>query len=259
MSQTRNNIPGGYIIIIDAIDEETNLAIYIVIKAEPHQVLLYDNSTGISKIELLDRVFLSPSQKLFKLAILFENQLLQDEASANENYGCFLFDDQFRTDGHPAEYFYKDFLGFSVGKNAKIQSKLFFDKTETFLLDNVPDYETKNELLTVLKTQFTADQNETITPSIFNNNFLPEPLRNLYTEQIIPSLAPSFVKDQTLLRSKLHNKKIVFPNNIKISGPDELFDQHVEVISDDDLQNLDSLDGQYTILKIMGKPFQHDE
>lgn len=259
-SQKRNSIPGGYFIFMDAFDENTNLAVYIVIKAEPHKVLLYKNEAGISKIELLDKVFLSPSQKLFKIAILFEKSIPLERSPiiANTHFGCFLFDDQFRTDGHPAEYFYKDFLGFSVGNNAKIQSKRFYDKTEQFIIENVADYDMKNDLLNSVKLQFNIDQNSILTPSIFAGNVLPENLRDLYTSQIIPNLPSTFVKDSTLIKSQLTKKKVLFPHNIKITGPNDEFDDHVQMFDGSNAEDLDINNPEYTIIRIKGRPFENE-
>ena len=68
---------------------------------------------------------------------------------------AYLFDDQFRADSKPAEYFYKEFLGFSVDQNSKIQSSRFFEKTAGFIKDNFENYELQNNLLKALSLEFT--------------------------------------------------------------------------------------------------------
>ena len=147
-SQKRTNIPGGYIILLDALDEEKS--IYIIIKAEPHQAL--QRVDVQSQISLLKSVFLSPSQKLYKIGILCE-RLDPSGENPSDRFECWLFDDQFRAESHPAEYFYKDFLGFTIGNNAKIQSQRFYDKTEGFIIDSFDDFQVKSNF-SVLKQKF---------------------------------------------------------------------------------------------------------
>jgi len=257
-NQKRSTIPGGYLIIIDAFNSLSNLSLYIVIKAELHQALKYKRVNGQSQIELLDQVFLSPSQKLYKIGILFEkNNAVQDP---NSRFGSFIFDDQFRTDGHPAEYFYKDFLGFSVDANSKIQSKRFYDKTESFIKSNIDDLPVKQDLLRVLKTEFTLNTNAIITPSQFATSYFADvDIRDSYVSEVASELPASIVKDRALIEMRLSKKKIDFPDNINISGPDSNFDTHVSFIqSDEDLENLNPSDTTYTIVKINGKPFSNE-
>ena len=113
-NQKRTSIPGGYLLIMDCIDNEAELPVCIVIKAEPHEALQFTNVGGHSQVSLLKQVFLSPSQKLYKIGILYAKSAIEND-NKNDQYGCFLYDDQFRAESHPAEYFYKDFLGFTIG------------------------------------------------------------------------------------------------------------------------------------------------
>ena len=121
-SQRRVSIPGGYLLIMDCLDNDTNLPVVIVIKAEPHEALRLSINSGHTQVNVLTKVFLSPSQKLYKIGIIYQKTGDETE-NINDRYGCFLYDDQFRADTNPAEYFYKDFLGFTVGNNSKIQSQ----------------------------------------------------------------------------------------------------------------------------------------
>lgn len=252
-SQKRTSIPGGYLIIIEGKEVNTNLARYIVIKAELHEALHQVKIDGVTSLEVLDQIFLSPSQKLYKIGALYE---IEGGDNNIENFGCFIFDDQFRADGSPAEYFYKDFLGFSVGNNAKIQSRRFYDKTEDFIKSKITDQTTKYDLLKVLKLEFTTNQNSLITPSEFARTFMPSECIDSYLYEVVGELPPSFPKEEVLIKSRLRKKKIDFPSNINIIGPDENFDDNVDFIVDNEaLKRLNAQDGNYTIIKIAGKPF----
>ncbi|MBD0332780.1 MAG: nucleoid-associated protein [Chitinophagaceae bacterium] len=254
-SQKRLNIPGGYLLVMDCLDEISETSIYIIIKAEPHEALR--RIDGQSQISLIDKVFLSPTQKLFKIGIVYEKENPLSE-QPNDRYGCFLYDDQFRLASHPAEYFYKDFLGFSVGTNRKIQSQRFFDKTERFIRENIVDIDQKVEMLRALRIEFTANQNDTVSPSQFSQTYLPAELRGQYMDEIGHELPIAIVKDTTLIKNKLNKRRIDFPNNIYIIGPAEGFDDLVHIIQADELGEIDLQDSNTTLIKIVGKPFSDE-
>ncbi|TAH00307.1 MAG: hypothetical protein EAZ15_09425 [Sphingobacteriales bacterium] len=259
-SQRRVSIPGGYLLIMDCLDNDTNFPVIIVIKAEPHEALQFSINGGHTQVNVLRKVFLSPSQKLYKIGIIYKKT--EDESeNVNEQFGSFLYDDQFRTDTHPAEYFYKDFLGLTVGNNSKIQSQRFYDKTKNFVMANVEDFEVKTSLVSALKNEFTINQNDTINPLNFANTYIPTKngLRDLYIGDICQELPLSIVKDDSLLKTRLTKRKIDFPSNINLSGPEEGFDNRVEIINQDSITTLDADNPEYTIIKIMGKPYSSNE
>jgi hypothetical protein len=256
-SQRRASIPGGYLIVIDATVPPKNTAIYIFIKAELHEALKFNKDGSKSQIELLENVFLSPSQKLYKIGILAERKTQGKEP--NEKFQCFVYDHQFRMDGSPAEYFYKDFLSFSVDRNSKIQTKRFYERTEAFIKENIDDFITKQDLLNALKVEVKTNVNSLITPSEFGQRYFSEEIQDKYSDDVVRELPSSFVKDVVLIETKLNKKKIDFPDNINISGPDEGFDSRVSIIqSDEEVEQLNSKDSTYTIIKISGKPFSNE-
>ena len=259
--QRKTSIPGGYLIIMNCTDDETNLPVQIVIKAEPHEALQFSNIDGHSQLNVLQKVFLSPSQKLYKIGIIYAktDEVLEN---LNDQFGCFLYDDQFRTDTHPAEYFYKDFLGLSVGENAKIQSQRFYDKTEKFILSNIVDTETKANLLSVLKTEFSTNENPTVNPLNFANTNIPiaNGLRDSYIGDVCQELPFSIVKDSILIKTRLSKRKIDFPSQINVMGPEDNFDNKVVIIDNlDELNALEIDNPEYTIIKIIGRPYSSNE
>lgn len=260
-SQRRISIPGGYLLILDCLDNEGNFPVVIVIKAEPHEALQFSINGGHTQVNVLEKVFLSPSQKLYKIGIIYRRSDVETE-NVNGQYGCFLYDDQFRADNHPAEYFYKNFLGFTVGNNAKIQSLRFYDKTKSFVLSNIHDLEVKTSLMSALKNEFTINQNDTVSPIDFANTYIPTQngLRDSYIADVCQELPFAIIKNYSLIRSKLAKRKIDFPSNINLSGPEEGFDDRVEIINDPDaIQNLEADNSSYTIVKILGKPYSTNE
>lgn len=250
LSQTRNSIPGGKLIIIDAMDKTTKHEVVIVIKAELHEAF-QQNKTSL---ELLDNIFLSPSQKLFKIGILYAKN---KSRAVTEKYGCFIVDDQFRADSQPAEYFYKAFLGFTIGSNSKIQSKRFYDKTQKFIKENYEDTEASIDLVKALKFEFSLNNEKTVTPVDFAKKyFRKQEIRDNYISEVANELPGTIVKDSTLLENLLNSRKLTFPNNIRVVGPEEEFERSVKMIgSKTEFKKLDFTDSTYSIVRIAGKPF----
>lgn len=257
-SQKRKSIPGGYLIIVQAKELDTENSLIISVKAEPHEALQHKSINGQSQVQLLEKVFLSPSQKLYKIGILYEKD--KNEATdLSRKYGCFLFDDQFRSESHPAEYFYKDFLGFSTSENAKIQTQRYYEQTSAFIKRNFVDVEDKLELLSALKVELKTSQSPIITPSNFAQQYISDmDIKDKYNSEIVDELPPSIQKDLTLISTKMSKRKINFPKNINVVGPDQSFDSRVNIVKDQ--QELDSLttNSSYTIVKIEGKPYTNE-
>jgi hypothetical protein len=256
--QTRNNIPGGAFIILDCSYGNNKKGLYVVIKAELHEAIRHSKKAGKSKLQVLKDIFLSPAQRLYKVGIIYERDKDEEEnAVPNNTFGCFLYDEQFRIEGSkPASYFYKDFLGFSVDRNSKIQTKRFFDKAEGFILKSIPTPEEKNTLINILHAELN-NLETTISPSDFGKKFIKnDDIRDLYIQNVVNNLPSTIAKDTVLIEGQLHRKKISFPNSIKISGEIEGFDENVKIIANEaEFKELDYDDEDYTIITIKGKPY----
>ena len=255
-TQNRKKIPGGYFIFLECkFPMGNDKAIYVVIKAEPHQALSKDSFN----IKALDDIFLSPSQKLYKKGIIIEREnVLKDKEFPNNQYGAILMDQQFNPTGnYPAVYFSKDFLGFSADQNAKIQSKKFYEMTSDFIKENIENFEDQMNLLSVLNTTFTVNQESVITLAEFaETNFKNEDIQDEFLNKVGTQLPDTFLKDSTLIKGNLKRKKVNFPDNINVVGPDNVFMEKVTFIrNQDDLAEL-KLSNEFTIVKIQGKPYQ---
>jgi hypothetical protein len=81
--QKTSSIPGGYFILLDGHYGEEESDVVIAIKAEPHEALRHTiDDAGRSRLEMLKSVFLSPSQKLFKIGVLFQHEEIAGDTSA---------------------------------------------------------------------------------------------------------------------------------------------------------------------------------
>jgi hypothetical protein len=72
----------------------------------------------------------------------------------------------------------------------------------------------------------------------------------------VPYLPVTVQKDTTLIKNKLDKKRVEFPNNVIISGPERTFEYSVQIVnSKDELQEI-NFEDDVTILRIKGKPYQ---
>lgn len=256
-SQGHSNAPGGYLLFLQGSDVNTQKEWYIAIKADPHEALASSLRDGVLTIEVLDKIFLSPSQKLFKIGAIEEVNLELGEV--NQQYNCYLFDDQFGNTDRPAVYFYDTFLGFSIMGNEKIQSMLYYKNTEDFIKKtDLLDTDQKQDALDALRIQFTVNREPTIRPEQFSETYFESvDLQRQYRVEVASKLPTNFLKDRSLINTRLGTKKIDFPSKIKISGPDENFDRNVRIIKrQEQLDALRANNEDITIIVIDGKPYR---
>jgi hypothetical protein len=255
-AQTKNNIPGGSLIFIEAMSN-TFKQWYIAIKAEWNTALRYEVHNRQSIIKVLDDVFLDSSSKNFKVGAIYEKDESNMEITYPNNFfGAYFFDEQFTLDSKPAEYFYKDFLGFNLDTLPKVQSLKFYKSTDNFIRTYVDSPDRKDEFIKVLKQEFTSNEEPSINPSEFAQMYFHEPkIRDTYLNEVAPYLPEVVTKDSILFKNKLEKKKVDFPNNISISGPERTFDFSVEIINSKEQLDEINFEEDVTYIKVKGKPY----
>lgn len=258
--QTRGNTPGGILIVIDGVTDD-NMNFVLVIKAELQHAFKknLDQATRRQRIEILRDIFLSPADKFFKIGIL-RQAIHPEETYPNSDFACMIHDDQFKPGGEPAEFFYKDFLGFSIDKNEKYLTKGFFDDTKAVIENNASNYEEKIECINALRTTYRQDQTGIIDPLDFGERFLPENVREAYNANVLsdPKYSRPFVKDTTLMGRELDKRVMTFRNRVNVSGPEEIFDANVTVVKTIEDAQFSLEDGEVsTLLRISGTPYEN--
>lgn len=260
-NQKKMGLSGAYLLVIDGYNDITKKSIAIVIKAELQEALKHSNANNQSVIEVLEKVFLSPAQKLFKIGVIIEKDIdVLDSKIDAKNYVGLLFDSQFRAELTPAAYFYKDFLGFSIDENDKIQTQRLYDKTDEFIKKHINGYVEKSQYLSYLKNFFLVDKNPLIQPTKFATAlFSDEYLLDVFKTEVVDNLPSTFSKDTILIKARLEKRSMRFKNNITISGPEQKFNDSVVVVTNlSDLSQNDIESTTYTILKIAGKPYHNE-
>jgi hypothetical protein len=254
--QQNARVPAGCLVIMDAVDEDARPVI-VCIKAELTDALTTENEDGISKLKKVEKLILGRSEKFFKLGIIYQRP--PGEGSAEDpksEWGAILYDHQFRAKAKPAEYFWKDFLGFSIQGNDKLKGKAFFDNTAAFIEKKFRhDLEAKSRALADLESYVTNAQVLEIDPEEYKLTYLPEEMRDDFHEEVAVDFTHPFTKDTSLLDRKLAKSRFEFPDKIVLMGPKESFTRtKVEVIETQaDLDTLRVGEG-YTIIRIKGNP-----
>ncbi len=260
-AQKRANIPGGVLIVIDGVTDD-NLNFILVVKAELQEAFKtsLDSSTNQRQIEVLKEIFLSPAEKFFKIGLL-RQAINENETYPNNDFSSMIYDDQFRPGGEPAEFFYKDFLGFSIDKNEKILTKSFFEDTKNIILSHAESPEVKRDCLSALRTLYKQDQTGIIDPIDFGARYLPDGIKGQYSANVLshPKYNRPFTKDLALMGRELTKRIMSFRNKVNVTAPEELFDENVTVIRTiEEATEALSENELFTLLKIKGIPYDND-
>lgn len=254
-SQKNGNISGGYLLLIQGKTADENKFI-IALKAEVHDALSLKKDDGISKMELVEDIFLSPAAKFYKLGIIYENKNLE-ETYPNDLYSCILFDNQFNPKYTPAEFFYHDFLGFDISTNDKIKTRRFFDDVNQFIYSEIEDKDLKMDLVNAFRSFIKTDQTGIIDPEDIRERLfsMDEQVRERFSTQVLIDYPRQFIKNTLLLDFSLKRKSVFFPNKVKIEAPEDSFLENVKIFTSMEQLAADESEGTFSIIKVIGNPY----
>jgi hypothetical protein len=253
----RRPVNGGYLIVIEGIAFSGSKFV-VVIKAELQNAFSRNKNaeTNRNQIEVITDLFLSPSNKFFKIGYIYERQD-GDEVHPNDAWGSVIFDDQFSPQKAPADYFISAFLGFSLSRNLKFINKDFFAATRQVIVSNSSaSAAEKNQAITALVTVF-KDNTQKIDPIEFGTRFLPDSFKEDYENSVLSDTRfdRPFARRTELIKSDLNKKSMTFEHKVKIQGPEEHFDNTVKIVTSIDEAQTALDDTTLTLLQIKGKPF----
>lgn len=253
----RRPVNGGYLMIIEGVAFSGSKFV-VTIKAELQNAFSrsMNTETNRNQIEVINDLFLSPSNKFFKIGYIFERQD-GDEVFPNDTWGSIIFDDQFSPKKAPADYFISAFLGFSLTRNLKFKNKDFFAATRQVIINNSSaTTDDKNQAITALITVF-KDNTQQIDPIEFGSRFLPDPFKEDYENSVLSDsrFDRPFARRTELIKSDLNKKSITFEHKVKIQGPEEHFDDIVKIVTSIDEAQTALDDTALTLLQIKGKPY----
>lgn len=253
-NQNRSNIQTASLFVLDAVDED-GLPVVVCLKAEGTDALTHENREGVTRLIQVKNLFMGRTEKFFKVGLIYQQPLsAANEQLPHEQWGALLYDHQFRTGTEPARYFWDGFLGFSIDKNQKIQSKQAYTAMLEFMEKSLADdVEAKSDALDRLEEYIGNANIETIDFDHIEQTIIPADKRDDFNEAIRNKFTHAIVKDTALLDKKLNQSRMRFQDNLILRGPKKSF-VNVDVIENQkDLESLRLGEG-YTIICIKGDP-----
>lgn len=216
--------PGGLLIVTDCeIDAKDSV---IIIKAELQEALTLKGDS----IELMKELFLSPAKEFYKMGMLAQKGKRSSKTATS--FLSYVYDDNFNPKKDDiAEYFYKDFLGFSTSENDKLRTNNFLKDVVDFVDHNVSDHTSRKHIKIRIKADYRESSNMIIDPTSYSDFFNErKSLGEKFGQQILSKYPISFTKDLTLVERSLKKGTLEITDDLKVVGPAEVVDS-LEVIN----------------------------
>lgn len=256
-AQTNPRWPGGVVIVISGTVGQHSRPFIAVIKAETDKGFNVAEKDGRITLELIKKMLLSETQRLYKVGILVEVNAVEPDADNKfdpVNYRTFLFDHLLTATETrlAAAYFYSTFLGLSILSSARRHTQVFFDETKNFINSAQISDENRYTLREALRTELRSNT-PTLNAKEFATKHLPEEHRKPYVDHLSNKGFPdqAVVKDTEYIKLKLRRpRNVVFSSGVAIRVPgDQIFKDLVSIHA--------AADG-YTEVKIKGVVSDHD-
>lgn len=242
--------PGGTLVVIDGTAGAANKRCLFIIKAEQQAGFVGREEADRVVMDFLDSLILTPQSKLYKVGVFVElnqNSVDSDIRSISD-FEAYIFDSNIKAkdDRKAARYFYSGFLGLRIPENAEQRTRDFFEYTTSFINEADISTEEKFDLKQALYTYLKTDQSNTIQSSSFAEQFMGEDIRDDYASYMSSKSFPenATVKDNSLMASRLKNRRMKFSSNVQVTAPAEGFNENIQIIE----SNI-----EYTTIKIKGK------
>lgn len=193
----------------------------LVIKAEMQDGFT-ENASGLAH---LTELFLTPSQKLFKIGLLVEivSSPPEDGLYESENFSAHLFDHLLNAQEtrDAAHYFYSSFLGAQPIVSDKKLTRLFFESTKDFINTAPILQDQKVELLEALRVELRSNS-AVIHTGNFAKSYLPKELRSSYLGYMdsVGFTRSAVTKNIEYVQSRLRKKqKMQFQHGVELTAP----------------------------------------
>ncbi|MNU56620.1 37-kD nucleoid-associated bacterial protein [compost metagenome] len=263
-AQTRQDLPGGIVVVLTGTAGVPAKRFVCKLKAEPHNGFTRVANAGVISLQFLRDLILTPQTRLYKIGCFVE---LDQHSPANrplsENWKAFIYDETMSTSNKlsAANYFYDGFLGLKFPQNGATRTKEFHDHTKEFIkaLDVSP--ERKNDLLNALVTYLKVDQSPSIQVSDFSQTYLAEPeIRDGYEGYMTDKQFPltAIHKDLAYVEKSLKFRRVVFSQGIKLTAPAEQFAEKISIEQIEGDLNADGAAAPWTKI-IIKSPIQLQE
>jgi hypothetical protein len=247
-AQTSQNIPGGVLVIFDGLVGYEGHKYLGIIKAEIHGGFSVQETHQQLLLRFLNDLALTPSQRLYKIAMLIQTSPPINTAPPTAADFIVLVYDHNMTKletKQAAKYFYETFLGCTFSPtDKKLTSDFYYRTKEHIDTLSVPDEE-KLDLGSALYNYLKVDQTNVVEVNGFAQQYLPTELRDPYRAFMVDKGIPdhAFSKDLTYLKNKLRRTNIKFTSQVRISAPSDHFTDLVKITGHENGRTIVSIEG----------------
>jgi hypothetical protein len=204
----------------------------LVIKAEMQDGFAENANNDLDH---LTELFLTPSQKLFKMGIISEELAAKPEDGLYnlDNYAARLFDHLLTaTETRPAaHYFYSQFMGVEPVVSDKRLTRDFYEKTRSFVNSCRLGQDEKIDLLEALRVDLKS-KNALIHVKAFAEQHMEKDERDEYIAFMRAEGFPrtAVTKDTEFVKSRLSRKqRIRFQHGVELSAPADKLHELVNI------------------------------
>ena len=229
--QANRDLAASKLIIATGICGAGKKRFLVAIKAELSDGFT-ENANGLDH---LSQLFLTPSQKLYKMAFLSEAVAAAPIGGlfAKENYTAYLFDHLMTAleTKSAAHYFYSSFFGASIAESDKKKTRDFFEFTKEFINGSQLSRDDKLDLLDALRIDLKGNS-AIIHVEAFADKYMNELLSDSYVEFMQEKDFPktAVTKDTDFIKLRLKRRqKMRFGGGVEISAPPDELNNLVKV------------------------------
>lgn len=227
--ETQSGVNSGGLLAVIACSFGSSPGICILKLEREEGARLQPSSVGglpTFTIEHLRNLMLTTKTRLYKLGLFCATR----NPKPNDIVGL-VCDEQ--RGYHPrlevATFFLKEFLGCQLRVAPTVATKRFFEETERFVKEQIPDPIRKMECMTHLLSEITSQQTN-ISPTRFAASFLKPEERQPYLNYIGQQVAAeTFPKDLELIASRIKKLVLEFSSGIQIIGGQDVVEEKVKL------------------------------
>ncbi|MDO8969211.1 MAG: nucleoid-associated protein, partial [Saprospiraceae bacterium] len=179
---------------------------------------------------------LGAQQRLYKIGCFVETKSpapdSKGDVRSKDDFAAIVYDHQMSNtgDNNAARYFYGTFLGCRLADNSQRLTRVFYEETSKHIdeskLTTQKRVELKNDLVSYLKSQ-----DNVVNPRTFAERYLPKSLQDSYFSRFKKAGFPArdVSKDNHQIRRKLQVRRMFFSSKVRISAPEENFNEVVQI------------------------------
>jgi hypothetical protein len=217
-AQLYQSIPGGVVLVYSGTVGAGNHRFVGVIKAEKHSGFRRYRRQQTTLTEFLDDLFLTPTQRLYKIGVFVEVAAGQSGPSGWEAY---VFDTNISKSHREAAavYFYDAFLGCGMMEDGAYETARFFDLTKDFVRKSGFTKDVKQDLVDALHTFVKTETATTFTTNEYASQYLPVEAHDAYRSFMDGNRFPqrAVVRDITEMGARLRRRRFRFGSEIELS------------------------------------------